>query len=136
METMYQKSSNSFISGTLSSIFVVFILFFSTINYSVAQESDSAAGSIPDSSVSSDGPSLENISKNLLSSAEEMRKFQEKAHKDEIFGYVMMGLGFSVVIAIAWFTTSLARKRKKKEDEVKALRHQHTAKHKPHHPRR
>ena len=113
---------------------LVFVFFFSSLSFSFSQAPDSI---LPDTSATvsdeSAGPSLANITKNLANSAAEL----EKIRHEEIMSYIYMGLGFSVVIGIAWFTTVLARKRKKKEDDVRAVRMQrmqHT-KHKPH-PRR
>ncbi|MBL0328089.1 MAG: hypothetical protein IPP64_01390 [Bacteroidetes bacterium] len=112
---------------------VVFFFTGSSIQL-FAQETDSA---LTDSATTEavagstgDGPSIENITKNLASSAKEL----EKIRKEEIMSYIYMGLGFSIVIAIAWFTTILARKRKRKEDEIRAIRAQNMKHHKPHHP--
>jgi len=115
-------------------IAVVFFILYSSIVPLFAQETDSAlTDSVTTEAVAGstgDGPSLENITKNLASSAKEL----EKIRKEEILSYIYMGLGFSIVIAIAWFTTILARKRKRKEDEIRAIRAQNMKHHKPHHP--
>lgn len=113
---------------------VLFLFFFNINQLTVAQETDSV---IPDTANAvvadeSAGPSLHNLSKNLGATADEL----ERIRHEEIMSYVYMGLGFSVVIGIAWFTTVLARKRKRKEDEVKAIRMQNMKHKSHHHPRR
>ena len=111
---------------------ILLVLFsFASIRPSIAQTdslTDSASTAVVDTS---GGPSLAHLTKNLGASEEELKRI----HRDEILSYVYMGLGFSVVIAIAWFTTVLARKRKKKEDEIKAMRLRQM-KNKLHPPRR
>lgn len=134
MEITHTKAEKMSWGSTFRSFTLVFIFIFSTLNFSFSQEADSLP---PDTSATSSeesaGPSLENITKNLANSAAEL----EKIRHEEIMSYIYMGVGFSVVIGIAWFTTVLARKRKKKEDEVRAIRMQQMKHHKPHHhPRR
>ena len=69
----------------------------------------------------------------MANSAKEL----ERIRHEEIMSYIYMGLGFSVVIGIAWFTTVLAKKRRRKEDEVRAIRAQNMKnKGHHHHPRR
>lgn len=120
--------------ATLKALAIVFFFTCSSAIQLFAQETDSALTDSASIEVVSggtaDGPSLENITKNLASSAKEL----EKIRKEEIMSYIYMGLGFSIVIAIAWFTTILARKRKRKEDEIRAIRAQNMKHHKPHHP--
>lgn len=132
MEITYTKAKKMSWGSILKGFCLVFIFFFFTLNFSFSQTPDSVP---PDTSTAvadeSAGPSLENITKNLENSAAEL----EKIRHEEIMSYIYMGLGFSIVIGIAWFTTVLAKKRKKKEDEVRAIRMQHM-KHKSHHPRR
>lgn len=98
---------------------------------STAVAPDSAAATVVDDG---SGPSIANLTKNMAASAEEL----ERIRRDEILSYVYMGLGFSVVIGIAWFTTVLAKKRRKKEDEMRAIRAQNMKHHqhgKAHHRR-
>lgn len=131
MEITHTKAGKMSWSNVLRGFCLIFIFFFSTLNFSFSQAADSLP---PDTATISDesaGPSLENITKNLANTNAEL----EKIRNEEIMSYIYMGLGFSVVIGIAWFTTVLARKRKKKDDEVRAIRMQHV-KHKTHHPRR
>ncbi|CAN5500986.1 hypothetical protein BH10BAC1_BH10BAC1_08160 [soil metagenome] len=112
-------------------VFSCLFLFF-TSSHSYAQTPDSASDVAVEDTLgaSSDGfATPENKSKLF----EEARKIQEQNRKDEIWQYVIMVGGFSIVIGIAWFTTSLARKRRKKEDEVRAIRAAHQMKHKSHH---
>ena len=127
METI-QKMSAKYL-GERILYFSLFLFFIVAENQLVAQTvSDSSANNA--SQDSSSGPSLNNIKKLAPLMTEAMKKNQEQIRKDEIMGYIYMGLGFSLVIAIAWFTTVLAKKRRLKEDEKRAQRaqmmqHQH-----------
>ncbi len=119
---------------------LLILFLFSASLLTVAQtdsvDSVPATDSASTAAADDSGPSIANITKNLNSSAEEL----ERIRHEEIMSYIYMGLGFSVVIGIAWFTTVLARKRKRKEDEVRAIRAanmKHKAHHgHGHHPRR
>src|ERR1043165_6929911 len=51
------------------------------------------------------GPSLGNLNKNLTAAKDEM-SYQEKLN------YFYMAAGFTLVMCIAWFSTTLAKKRK------------------------
>ena len=73
-----------------------------------------------------DGPSLGNLNKNLDAAKDQMT-FEEKMN------YVYMSVGFALVIAIAWFSASLAKKRKIAADAERAKRMQHI-KHSSHDP--
>ena len=73
-----------------------------------------------------EGPSLGNLNKNMDAAKNQL------SH-DEMVQYIYMGVGFALVIAIAWFSTSLAKKRKLAEDEERAKRHLHV-KHSTHDP--
>jgi hypothetical protein len=111
---------------------VLFLSFCLTaVRPAVAQNADSLTDSSA-ASVEAGGPSLSHLKKNLEAGDEEIKRIQEKARHDEIMSYIWMGVGFSIVIGIAWFTTSLAKKRKMRDDEQKALRLANM-KHKPHH---
>jgi hypothetical protein len=125
MEITQKKSSKNNGKRVLRCFIFFFLFSLFTPQISIAQTtSDSAV-----QSSSEDGPSLNNIKKNMAAGNEELKKSLEKAKHDEFMSYVYMGLGFSVVIFIAWFTTSVARKRKKKDDAIKLLRHQNTKHH-------
>lgn len=138
MEVTQKKYNNPTGVMVLRSFTLLILFLFSTSFLTVAQtDSVSATDSASTAATSDDsGPSIANITKNLNSSAEEL----ERIRHEEIMSYIYMGLGFSVVIGIAWFTTVLARKRKRKEDEVRAIRAanmKHKAHHgHGHHPRR
>lgn len=132
MEITHTKAIKMSWGGILKGFSLVFVFYFSALNFSFSQEADSLPPGTSATVSEESGPSLENITKNLANSAAEL----EKIRQEEIMSYIYMGVGFSVVIGIAWFTTVLARKRKKKEDEVRAIRMQHMKHHKPHHPRR
>ncbi|MBA3970816.1 MAG: hypothetical protein H0X46_01485 [Bacteroidetes bacterium] len=138
MEIIQKKVGNTVTWERILRICILSLLLtFSTAQFSFSQESDSASTTSIDSSsgVSENGPSISNLSKNLAAGNEEIKRLQEKARHDEIMSYIYMAVGFSVVIGIAWFTTSLAKKRRIKEDEARILRAQHT-KNKQHHPPR
>lgn len=135
MEIIQKKVGKPIGERILRICILSLFLSFITPNQTFSQESDSAAVAASDSSANDEGPSLSNLSKSLAAGKEEMKRLQEKARQEEIMSYVYMGAGFSIVIGIAWFTTVLARKRKKKENEIKATRLQQI-KHKPHHHRR
>jgi len=78
------------------------------------------------------GPSMDHLKKNATAAAEEL----EKIRHDEIMSYVYMSAGFAVVIAIAWGTTIMARKRSRREQEERhriILKNQELKKHHPHH---
>ena len=133
MEVMQKKYNNSPGVRLLRS-FGLLVLFLFTTQLVFAQTDSVITDSANVATAGDDsGPSIANISKNLASSSEEL----ERIRHEEIMSYIYMGVGFSIVIAIAWFTTVLARKRKRKEDEVRAIRAQNM-KHKAHshHPRR
>lgn len=127
MEVILKTSSNTIGVRLLRSF--VFLYLIVNTQFVLAQTdstiTDSAATAVTDDG---SGPSIANLSKNLASSAAEL----EKIRHEEIMSYIYMGVGFSIVIAIAWFTTVLARKRRRKEDEVRAIRAQNM-KHKAHH---
>lgn len=134
MKVAYKMIGNTSGSTIKAFFFILSVSIFSVLTThgqdSTAALPDSAEASV---SVSEDGPSISNLSKNLAESSAEL----ERIRKEEILSYVYMGLGFSVVIGIAWFTTVLARKRKKKDDEIRALRiHHNKHHHKAHHPKR
>ncbi len=132
MEIIQKKIRDTSGDRVLRTCILLFLFSFATIHLSVAQESGSVVDSASTATIDTPGgPSLSNLSKNLKSTKEEIKRI----HTEEILSYVYMVLGFSVVIGIAWFTTVLARKRKKQEDEIKAIRLQ-KMKNKLHPPRR
>lgn len=77
------------------------ILFISSSLLSVAQD---------------DSPSLGNIKKTAAALKEEQEKMAQEQLIKEI---VYISIGFAVVVAIAWVSTMLARKKAKKDAEVK-----------------
>jgi hypothetical protein len=89
-------------------------------------------------SAQDDGPSIENLNKNSKAISAETQRLKEEERRQEILSYIYMTVGFGVVIAVAWITTVMARKRTKKEIEEKQrfiLRQQELRKngHHPHH---
>ena len=75
-----------------------------------------------------DGPSLSNAKKNLTAISTEMSR-------EEKLSYLGMVVGFIVVMAVAWFSTVAAKKRKLAREEMIRRHHlQHTAKHNMHDP--
>ena len=118
MEIILKKSGKY--RGVRVLLFCLFIFCFSATNQLVAQ-------AVPDStattSASSDGfAKHENTAKVF----EEAKKIQEaneaEQRRSDIITWVCMIVGFSLVIAIAWFTTALAKKRRIIEDEKRAKR--------------
>lgn len=113
MENPVSKSVNNGLTkvwqaGLLS---VSFILSFA--NAAVAQASD---------------PSVQNIKNNMSAATKEM----EHQKQVEFMNYVWMCLGFAVVVAVAWSTTVMARKRSARALEEKQryiLRQQELKKH-------
>lgn len=93
-------------------LFMSFILSTSTV---IAQESTSVTLS-QDSAAQNSGPSLQNIKKTGSAISE---KIKADARRKEILGYIYMILGFSLVIAVAWFSTVKARKYKERQDAKK-----------------
>ena len=74
------------------------------------------------------GPSIGNLNKNLAAAKDQMSR-QEK------MSYLFMALGFILVMGIAWFSTSLAKKRKMEKDEMIRRRHlNNISKHPTHDP--
>lgn len=128
MEVIQKKSINTMGVRLVRSFVLLFLFLFTSAQILRAQTDSVITDSGTSSAVEDSGPSISNISKNLTSSAAEL----EKIRNEEILSYIYMGVGFSIVIGIAWFTTVLARKRKRKEDEVRAIRAQNI-KHKAHH---
>jgi hypothetical protein len=77
------------------------ILFISSSLLSVAQD---------------DGPSLGNLKKTAAALKEEQEKMAQEQLIKEI---VYISIGFAIVVAIAWVSTMLARKKAKKDAEEK-----------------
>lgn len=77
------------------------ILFISSSFFSIAQD---------------DGPSLGNIKKTAAALKEEQEKMAQEQLIKEI---VYISIGFAIVVAIAWVSTMLARKKAKKDAEEK-----------------
>ncbi len=128
MENILKKSAKYV--GERILVCCLSLALIAVANQSVAQTAGDSASKTSTEASSDGGPSLDNIKKFLPKGDAEVKKMQEQQKHDEIMSYFYMGLGFSVVIAIAWFTTSLAKKRRLKEDEVRAKRaaimqHQH-----------
>ncbi|MFL5764978.1 MAG: hypothetical protein ACJ77K_13625 [Bacteroidia bacterium] len=136
MEIKYQCPGSKRGGRFFSIIFFLSLFLLSGSHPLKAQESDSLKDSASASTAATDGgPSLSNLSKTAAALDDRVNKIKEEERRSEILSYVYMGVGFSIVIAIAWFTTSLARKRQKKADDEKAIRLANM-KHKPHHHRR
>lgn len=120
MEYRITKSSKKGVRKILRICVSLLLLFTFTISKLPAQDG---------------GPSLEHLKKNVAEGSKEVSKIKEEERRKEILSYVFMSVGFSVVIGIAWFTTVLARKRSKKEAEIKQkfiLKQQELRKHHGH----
>ncbi|MCX6295132.1 MAG: hypothetical protein NTX97_03525 [Bacteroidetes bacterium] len=129
MKIIHKHTGNSSGESVLRTcLFLFLVLLFST-KISIANTSDSASIAGTDSSALNGGQA---DIKNTAKVFEEARKIEEentrirneKIRRDDIIEKVIMVVGFSIVIAIAWFTTVLARNRKKKEDDARAIHHQ------------
>jgi len=98
------------IRGERFSIFctLLFLFFIFSASFTVIAQGDSAT--------LNNGPSFENIKKTSSAISEKIRK---DARRKEILGYVYMILGFTLVIAVAWFSTVKARKYRETQDEKK-----------------
>ena len=128
MENILKKSAKCV--GEPILVCCLFLFFILSVNQAVAQTTGDSTSQATSESSSEGGPSLDNLKKFLPKGDAEVKKMQEQQKHDETMSYIYMGLGFSVVIAIAWFTTVLAKKRRLKEDEGRAKRaaimqHQH-----------
>jgi hypothetical protein len=147
MEITHTKTGNTSREGVLRTFLFLFLVLFFATQSALAISPDSASIAATDTSASNSGQAdIKNTSKVF----EEARKIEEentrirneKIRRDDIIEKIIMIVGFSIVIAIAWFTTVLARNRKKKEDEAKAVHHQNLKNrghhhHDPHyHPKR
>ena len=74
--------------------------------------------------------SIGNLNKTLNVAKEQM------SHEEKM-GYLLMAIGFLFVIAVAWFSTSLAKKRRIKMEEISRQRYlnaNHNYKHSIHDP--
>jgi len=97
METL-SKTFAKATRGALCRLFLLLVLAFSNVQ-SYAQEA-----------------STENLKKNFSALKDEQKRIAEEK---EMWSYVYMVVGFSIVIGIAWFTTVAARKKAKKDAEEK-----------------
>lgn len=119
METSIKKSANASLTSVTKIFTAISFFILSSVSRIVAQASDE--------------PSIKNLKKTGAAVSEEVRKYQEKQAHDEFMSYVYMVIGFSIVIAIAWFSTVNARKRSKLENEEKLRIIQHNLANKKHH---
>ncbi len=81
-----------------------------------------------DSSSKNDGPSLDNSKKVVKAVGEQMSR-------EEKMSYIGMAIGFILVMAIAWFSTNAAKKRRLAREEMIRRHHLNShAKHNTHDP--
>ena len=74
------------------------------------------------------GPSIGNVNKTLNAAKDQMSK-------EEKMSYIGMGVGFILVMAIAWFSTNAAKKRRIAREEMVRRHHLNShAKHNTHDP--
>ena len=118
MEIILKKSGKY--RGVRVLVCCLFLSFLLPANQLVA--GDTTATTSASDTLSSAGPSLSNLKKTMAAGDEEAKKIQEEQRKQDIINWVIMIVGFSLVIAVAWFTTSLAKKRRIVEDEKRAKR--------------
>lgn len=100
METSTKKSLSAGFTRVSQICLLSFLFILTAVKQAVAQSGE---------------PSLDNLKTNTEAASKEL----ERIRHDEIMSYVYMSLGFAVVIAIAWSTTLMARKRNKREMEEK-----------------
>ncbi len=100
MKTLIVNAKEAFIGFVGKKVMFLVVSFFSVLD-SIAQD---------------DGPSLTNIKRSAAAIKEEQEKMaQEQLIKEIIY----ISIGFAIVVGIAWFATILARKKAKKDAEVK-----------------
>ncbi|MBK7181896.1 MAG: hypothetical protein IPH89_02620 [Bacteroidetes bacterium] len=100
MKTLIVNAKEALISFIGKKVMFLVVSFFSIIDV-IAQDA---------------GPSLEHIKRNAAAIKEEQEKMaQEQLIKEIIY----ISIGFAIVVGIAWFTTILARKKAKKDAELK-----------------
>lgn len=100
MKTLIVNSKEAFLSFIGKKVMFLVFFFFSVLDI-IAQD---------------DGPSLSNIKRSAAAIKEEQEKMaQEQLIKEIIY----ISIGFAIVVGIAWFATILARKKAKKDAEVK-----------------
>ncbi len=81
-----------------------------------------------DSAAKDDGPSLDNSKKVVKAVGDQLSK-------EEKLSYIGMGVGFILVMAIAWLSTSAAKKRRIAREEAIRQHHRHNhVKHNTHDP--
>ena len=100
-----------------SALVISSLILFS---YNVSAQVDSAA--------KDDGPSLDNSKKVVKAVGDQLSK-------EEKLSYIGMGVGFILVMAIAWLSTSAAKKSRIAREEAIRQHHLHNhAKHNTHDP--
>jgi TRAP-type C4-dicarboxylate transport system permease small subunit len=96
METLINASTK--FGNKITKLCALFFLFTVTFSSKVYAQAD-----------------IKNISKTI----DEAKK--QAAH-EEFMSYVYMTVGFGIVIAVAWFSTSMAKKQRMKSDAEKSER--------------
>lgn len=97
LNTLIIKASNTFL-GKKILVLVLFIMYGGLLN---ADEGEPSLG-------------------HLKRSAAAIKEEQEKMAREQLIKEVVyISIGFTIVVLIAWFTTSLARKKAKKDAEEK-----------------
>ena len=113
----FAKTNSGRVSWCCVLLFLFFIFSFSPI---IAQDSNAVAQQ--DSNAMAGGNDLlKNMKKTGSVMTEEVRKMKERQAHEEFMGYVYMVLGFSLVLALAWFLVIASNKRKAKADEKKRI---------------
>ena len=113
MENSVVKSVNNGLTRVWQVCLLSVLFLFSFAGVAVGQSAD---------------PSVDNLKNNMSAAAKEM----EHQKQVEFMNYVWMCIGFAIVVAVAWSTTVMARKRSKREQEEKQryiLRQQELKKH-------
>jgi hypothetical protein len=120
----------------LSCLFLFFYLSGNQIIAQATTDSVTTTDSAATAAASDDGFAKHGGTHKILDEAKRIQDENIAAQRrSDIITWICMIAGFSLVIAIAWFTTSLAKKRRIIEDEKRAKRAaamQHNPHRKPH----
>jgi len=113
---------------------IVFLFFLGICFNHFAQSPDSITPSeVTEETAVTDttGPSLTNLTKTIAAGEEERKKLEEEAKWREIMDIIYMVIGFIIVIVVAWYLATWARKQELKREEERAKRVEKALQNKP-----